>query len=372
VIGAGIGGLTAAIALRRRGIEATVYERAPEIAAVGAGLTLWANAIRALRYLGVADQVIAAGARIERGEIRSASGAVLSTSRTGLLDHDPIVAIHRPDLHAVLLSALPENAVRLDAELVGFEEVGNEVRARFADGTEARADLLIGADGIRSVVRQKLFPEAELRYAGYTAWRGVVSSDDLVTHASTSESWGRGSRFGIVPIGGGRTYWFATANAPAGLEQTAGQRKAFLLDRFRGWHAPVEQLLERTGPDRILLNDICDISPMRSWCKGHVALLGDAAHPTTPNMGQGACMAIESSVVLEKCLTGESGLSAAFAAYERLRMPRTRWITRQSATIGRIGQLDGALACRLRDLALRLTPARVTERTIRQALAFDA
>jgi 2-polyprenyl-6-methoxyphenol hydroxylase-like FAD-dependent oxidoreductase len=296
---------------------------------------------------------------------------MLTTSRPGLLDRDPIVAIHRADLHAVLLSVLPKDAVRKDAELVGFDHTRSDVRALFSDGSEARGDLLIGADGIRSVVRQKLFPEATLRYAGYAAWRGVVSTNDPVELGTSSESWGRGARFGIVPIGGNRIYWFATGNVPAGLEQTPEQRKAFLLERFRGWHAPVERLIDRTPAGEILLNDICDLAPMASWSRGRAVLLGDAAHPTTPNMGQGACMAIESSVVLEKCLTSERALSAALAAYERQRMPRTRWVTEQSATIGRLGQIEGALACRLRDLVLRLTPARITEKTIRQALAFD-
>lgn len=216
-----------------------------------------------------------------------------------------------------------------------------------------------------------MFPEVSLRYSGYTAWRGVVATRDEAALGITSESWGCGSRFGIVRVDQERVYWFATANAPAGISQTAAERKSFLRQRFRGWHHPVELLLESTPDGEILHNDIYDLKPIEHWSKERVVLLGDAAHPTTPNMGQGACMAIESSVVLARCLSQEGDLPRALRRYETERMSRTAWITDQSWKIGRLGQLENRLACRVRDFLLRITPDRVTRKTLERAAGYD-
>jgi 2-polyprenyl-6-methoxyphenol hydroxylase-like FAD-dependent oxidoreductase len=341
---------------------------------VGAGLTIWANAIKALRKLGLADAVIAAGSKIERGQIRNAGGRTLSRSEHGELERlfgEPTVAIHRADLHDILLSALPASTVRLGTKCTGFEQEKDGVTVRFAGGHSDRADLVVGADGIHSVIRRQMFPEVGLRYAGYTAWRGVVATRDEVALGVTSESWGCGSRFGILRVDKERVYWFATANAPAGKTLTAAERKSFLRQRFRGWHHPVELLLESTPAGEILHNDIYDLKPVEHWGQGRVVLLGDAAHPTTPNLGQGACMAIESSLVLARCLSQEADLADALRRYETERMPRTAWITDQSWKIGRMGQWENPLACRVRDFLLRITPARLTRKTLERAAGYE-
>lgn len=374
IIGGGIGGLCTAIGLRRIEVEAVVYERAEELSQVGAGLTLWANAIKALRNLGLADAVIEAGSKIERGEIRTATGQLLSLSEPGELERlfgEPTVAIHRADLHSILLSALPPDTVRLGAECTGFEQEEDGATVRFASGHTDRADLVVGADGIHSIVRRQLFPQVRLRYSGYTAWRGVVATRNEAALGVTSESWGCGSRFGIVRVDKERVYWFATANAPAGQSLTAAERKGFLRQRFMGWHNPVELLLESTPEGEILHNDIYDLKPIERWGKERVILLGDAAHPTTPNMGQGACMAIESSLVLARCLSQESNLAAALRRYEAERMQRTAWITDQSWKIGRIGQLENPLACKLRDFVMSVAPARAMRKVLEKAVGYE-
>jgi 2-polyprenyl-6-methoxyphenol hydroxylase-like FAD-dependent oxidoreductase len=366
IVGGGIGGLCAAIALRQAGIEATVFERAPELHAVGAGITLWSNAIRALRTLGVADAVIAAGASVGHAAIKTASGAILSETDAERLARElgePIVAIHRADLHAVLRKALPVDAVRLDHALTAIDGT----TARFENGASVSADVVVGADGVSSVVRAQLFPERRLRYAGYTAWRGIVETTEESALGTTSESWGRGARFGIVRVDRTRVYWFATANTPAGVTTTPEERQALLAERFAPWHAPIPALIRATPADAILHNDIWDLPPSATWGRGRVTLLGDAIHATTPNLGQGACMAIESAVVLARHLRGAADVEAALRAYERERQPRTAWITEASWTLGRVGQLENAAARALRDLAVRLTPAAVTEKTLRRA-----
>jgi FAD-dependent urate hydroxylase len=374
IIGGGIGGLCTAIGLRRIGVAAVVYEQAEVLSQVGAGLTIWANAIKVLRKLGLADAVINAGSQIEHGAIRTAGGRTLSRSEPGDMERlfgEPTVAIHRADLHDILLSALPAGTVRLGAKCTGFEQGKDSVTARFAGGHSDRADLLVGADGIHSGIRRQLFPEARLRYSGYTAWRGVVATRDEVALGVTSESWGCGSRFGILRVDKERVYWFATANAPAGRTLTPAERKRFLRQRFRGWHHPVELLLESTPAEAILHTDIYDLKPLGRWGEGRVVLLGDAAHPTTPNMGQGACMAIESSFVLARCLSREGDLAGALRRYETERMPRTAWITDQSWKIGRIGQLENPLACRARDFVLSIAPAGVMRKTLERAAGYE-
>jgi len=351
-----------------------VYEQAEELSAVGAGITIWANAIKALRKLGVADEVIEAGAKIDRGELRTSKGRVLSRTQTGELEQrfgEPTVALHRAELHRILLDALPPDAVHLGERCMRFEETEEGVSASFMSGARDRAELLIGADGIHSVIREQLFPEVRLRYSGYTTWRGVVETRDEAALGTTVESWGCGARFGIVRVDRDRVYWFSTANAPEGRKLSHAESKRFLLDYFKDWHHPVRLLIESTPAERILHNDIYDIPPMKKWCRGRAALLGDAAHPTTPNMGQGACMAIESSLALARCLREGDNLSQSLSRYERERSPRTAWITNQSWRIGRIGQFQNRLLCAMRDAFVQFAPDSLTLKQITRAVEHD-
>lgn len=372
VVGAGIGGLCSAIALRKAGFQVSIYEQAPEFARVGAGLTLWANAVKALRKLKVEETL--SRSRITDAEIRSWKGDLLHHSSMESLEKKlgaPGLAIHRADLHRILLASLPANIVQVGKSLVGFEQSSQNVIAYFSDGSTDLADLLIGADGIYSAVRRQAFPSVQLRYAGYAAWRGVVSVRAGVHFDRTSESWGNGARFGIVPIGSKKIYWFATANLPAHRKPSPAERKSELLRRFRGWHAPVEALIKETEPEDILYNDILDFDPLPHWSTGKVTLLGDAVHPTTPNMGQGAGQAIESAVILANCLAEENELQAALTRYETIRRPRTAWITSQSRRLGQVGQIDNPILCNLRNLAVRLAPPSILERTLIQAADYE-
>jgi 2-polyprenyl-6-methoxyphenol hydroxylase-like FAD-dependent oxidoreductase len=230
---------------------------------------------------------------------------------------------------------------------------------------------LIGADGIHSVVRRQLFPEVRLRYSGYTTWRGVVETRDEAALGTTSETWGCGARFGIVRVDKERVYWFSTANVPAGRKLSPEESLGFLLENFKGWHHPVELLIESTPAEQILHNDIYDIAPMKSWWRGRTVLLGDAVHPTTPNMGQGACMAIESSLALARSLREQEGLAEALGRYEKERRSRTAWVTKQSRFIGRIGQFENPILCKMRDLFIGLSPDSLALRQIERAVSHE-
>ncbi|WP_337175732.1 FAD-dependent monooxygenase [Paludisphaera sp.] len=355
IVGGGIGGLAAGVALRRRGWDVAVFERTPTIAAVGAGISLWGNALDCLDRLGVLP-ALRPGATSEAGAIRADRGDVLMAIRpedVGATADRLVWMVHRADLHAALLDALGADAVRAGAECVAVGQDDSGAWARFADGTEARGDVLVGADGLRSTVRAALFGAAPPRYAGYTAWRGVCPFDP--ERLAPGESWGRGRRFGCLPMSNRRAYWFAVADAPEGETDPPGGRKALLLELFRGWHAPVEDLIRATDESTILRNDIYDRPPLRRWSVGRVTLLGDAAHPMTPNLGQGACQAIEDAVVLAQELADATpdAIPAALRRYDARRVPRAARIVRASRQVGAVAQWSNPLACKLRNALCR-------------------
>lgn len=243
IIGGGIGGLIGAIALRRAGIDATVYERGRELQEVGAGIALASNAMKALSLLGLADRIAEIGLPLASATIKTCKGQVIvrAGDQTGNVVNS---CVHRVDLQQTLVECLGEEHLRLGCEFTGIECSGNTVRACFANGEVETGDLLIGADGVRSVVRASIHGTGMLRYAGYTAWRAVTP---FTMPPTSSESWGCGRRFGIVPIGNDRIYWFATMNAPEGESDPPQGRKEQLLQVFRGWHQPIEAILVSTG-----------------------------------------------------------------------------------------------------------------------------
>jgi len=386
IVGAGIGGLTTAIALQRGGVETAVFERAGELAEVGAGILLAANAIRALADLGLSDEVSQLGTPASAGLIRSWSGETLAEVPARELEKRsgaPSVAVHRADLQGLLLKEAGEKNVVLGAECSGFEQDDEGVTAIFADGTEERGDLLIGADGLYSTVRARLFGPQKPHYAGYTAWRAIVEPDrELLPWGTGFETWGKGARFGCAHIGGGRVYWFATRNAPEGQRDgpvgSPSGPKAALTRLFDGWHHPVPDLIAETEERVIRRDDLYDRAPLSgSWGEGRVTLLGDAAHPATPNLGQGACQAIEDAVALARCLeqvaqtNARDGVPSALRRYENLRGERTAWIVRRSRALGRIGQIENPLLCRLRDAVLKATPTRTQLRQLDQVLRYE-
>jgi 2-polyprenyl-6-methoxyphenol hydroxylase-like FAD-dependent oxidoreductase len=374
VVGAGIGGLTAAIALRRVGWDVAVYERADALREVGAGISLWANAFAALDRIGAGDAVRAVCEPLQASEFRLDEGRRLAV-RFRAADFErrvptrPFIGMaHRAELLAALVGLLPPEVVRCGHTLTEIDDRGSRVRATFANGRADEADVLIGADGLNSRVRAALFGDQKPRYAGYTCWRGVCSRPASLGGGLSAEWWGRGQRFGIVSLPRDRAYWFATANAPAGVY--AADEKADVAARFAGWADPVPELIESTPPAAVLRNDIVDRPPARPWGRGRVVVVGDAAHPTTPNFGQGGCMAIEDTAVLARHLSGTAD-PAALAAFEAERYPRTTAITNESWQFGRVGQKEGRLTCAVRDRAFRLLLPLVGGRSVPKYAAFD-
>ncbi|MGH9561063.1 MAG: FAD-dependent monooxygenase, partial [Terracidiphilus sp.] len=276
IIGAGIGGLATAAALRRVGIPSLVLEQAAAITEVGAGLSIWPNAVHALEELGLREPVMAAASVIERNLLRTAGGRTIGqTELAGLskIAGAPCICLHRVVLQKILLDALPSDWVRTGARCSRVDGA----TAILESGERIEADVLIGADGISSIVREALHGAEEPRYAGYTGWRGICADNGLLPERSPMLVVGAGSQFGAWPCGDGQFYWFLTKNVPPRTRQT----KADALALCRNWAAPVPQIIAATLESAILRNDILDRPPLKAWGRGSVTLLGDAAHATT-------------------------------------------------------------------------------------------
>ncbi|MBM0235627.1 FAD-dependent monooxygenase [Micromonospora sp. STR1_7] len=362
VVGGGIGGLSAAVALRRHGWQVTVLERAAELREVGAGLTLMTNALHALDALGLgpalrqsAHAEAPGGIRDPRGRWVSRLDAAQMTRQLGTT----ALGVHRATLHRVLSDALPASSLRTGAEVEHVESGPDHaaVHYRGPDGPRTLdADLVVGADGLRSRLRAQLWPQIPAPvYAGSTTWRAAIAFPDPIPTAIT---WGPAAEFGMVPLGEGQVYWYAALTAPPGGH--APDELAAVRDHFGDWHEPIPALLAATPPGVVLRNDIHHLAtPLPSYVRGRVALLGDAAHAMTPNLGQGAGQAIEDAVVLGAvCSDGADGLPAALAAYDEQRRPRSQAVARASLRAGRYGQqMRNPLALAVRGAALRLIPA---------------
>ncbi|WP_280477191.1 FAD-dependent monooxygenase [Nocardia asiatica] len=357
VVGGGIGGLAAAVAFLRQGWRVEVLERAAEITEVGAGLSLWPNALRALDALGVGEQVRdraveegAAGIRDRAGRWLTRIDAEAIRARYG----SPVM-MHRADLVDVLRSALPARAVRTGVAVAEARADGTVVHSAGTSG----GDVVVGADGLRSVVRRAVCGAVRPRYSGYTAWRMVVAPHEPVT--GMGESWGRGERFGYVPLADGRVYCFATANMPEG---TPGGGAAELRARFGGWHEPIPALLAAAGEAEVLKHDLYDLPALKTFVAGRIALVGDAAHAMLPTLGQGACQALEDAVVLGRVAAAGAGLGD----YDRERRPRTRMIASRSRRIGAVAQLSFPPSVAIRDALVRAIPDSVQLRSLASVL----
>lgn len=371
IVGGGIGGLTLAAALKGRGIASEVIERAPAFAPVGAGIVLGLNAMKVLDRVGVGDAVRERGRAVAVARIAEAGGRTLSAIdfREMPADIGRPIAIHRAALHEALLTGVDRESVRLDTTLKALRPSAGKVDAAFSDGRSDTYDAAIGADGIRSQVRQLVFGEAPLRYSGYTCWRFVVHGE--VAETDTWEIWGRGRRFGIVPIGKDTIYCFATLNAP----RDDASKRDVALDDFKALYAdfggPVPGILaELKRADALIWNDLEEVRIPR-WTSGPVGLLGDAAHALTPNLGQGAAMAIEDAYVLARRLATADTVERALAAYEAARRPRVEMIQQRSWRIGQIAQWESRAGCFLRNTLVRFTPERTARRGLEAIAKID-
>jgi prepilin-type processing-associated H-X9-DG protein len=273
------------------------------------------------------------------------------------------VAIHRARLAAVLGSALTPDVLQTGKTCVQIESHANGVQVQFADGSVAEGDLLIGADGARSAVRRTLFPNIQLRYSGQSSYRGVLHytlPPELAV--AGREIWSAGCRFGFSNIGHGEVYWYATFDTPPGVQTSHAENLAHVRRMAEAFPAPVPALSAATPEDAILRTDMYDLPPLPAWHQGRIALLGDAAHATTPNLGQGGAQAIEDAYVLAHMLATQPSIEAAFAAYEQIRRAKALHVVATSRQLGSIVHIGNPLLRTMRNMILRNVPPAVAVR----------
>jgi 2-polyprenyl-6-methoxyphenol hydroxylase-like FAD-dependent oxidoreductase len=368
VVGAGIAGLAAAIGLRRSGRELVVLERAPELWEIGAGISLWPNAVKALHRLGIGDAVQAAGAPAHEAAFRTWRGAQLGASITTQLEGRfgaPLLLVHRARLQTAMRRALGADAIRLGAECAAVEQDEGGVTVHLADGTVERGAVVVGADGLRSRVRAAIFADGPPRYAGITAWRGVVPLDDTLRgRIAGGESFGRGSLFGVAGLNDSQAYWWASMRGRESDGRDPAIEKSMLLRAFSNWHAPIAELIAATPPEAIIRTCLYDRSSLERLSVGRVALVGDAAHPMLPNLGQGACQAVEDGVVLADELEATDDIVTALGRYDARRARHTAAVVKASRQMSRVAHLRNPLAGALRNVLLRASPPSVSLRRL--------
>ncbi|RZK62945.1 MAG: FAD-binding protein [Hymenobacter sp.] len=364
IIGAGIAGLTAAIALRQRGVAVQVYEAAPQILPVGAGIWMAPNAMQVFDRLGLAERIDAGGVPLHAIEIVDGQmRPLLRTDQARIRQRfgHATTAIRRATLQQILLDELGPAHVQLGKVCTALAEDAAGLTLTFADGSPQRAGFVVGADGLRSPVREHLFPGVRPGGTGHLVWRGM-SAVALTPHFQRAirEAWAGGLRFGFSEIADGVVDWFAA------VPGSFGDERAGLLARlqmaFRGFAYPVPAILAAADEPAILKNEVLDIDPLPRWHRGRICLIGDAAHATTPYLGQGGCQAVEDAYALALTLGQHpQDPATAFAAMQRLRQAKARHIVRTSRLMGHVGYLGGAAGA-LRNLAMRAAPRWVSER----------
>jgi len=373
IIGGGVAGLTAAIGLRKLGHEAIVYERAKELKGIGAGFGLAANAMQAFEYLGLREGVEKIGHFLHSYNILDEKGRILVAPDTKEISNNysqKNFAIHRGDLHQFLIHQLPQESIRLGKEATTLEKDANKVRVFFSNGETVEAAALIIADGVKSTLRQFLIPASTPRYAGYTCWRAIIDNSKINLQSST-ETWGAAGRFGMTPLVGDKIYWYACINSRPNHITYSKYRIDDLQQHFAHYHAPIPQILAETQDKQLIWNDIVDIKPLTSIAYGRVLLIGDAGHATTPNLGQGACQAIEDVAVMVDELTRTEDIVKAFKHINKRRIQRTRYITNTSWRIGKVAQWESPYWIKARNILMQILPERLKQYQLNKLLHED-
>ena len=371
VIGAGITGLATAVALQRRGHDVTVIEERTDTSS-GAGISIWPNALAALDEIGLGDAVREAGGRVTAGALRWRDGSWLRhPARERLVKAlgEPLVVIRRSALTTVLADALADGTVHTGLSARELLATADGVRITLSDSTTREVAAVVGADGTRSVVARHLNGALADHYAGYTAWRGVA--DYAIDSDLAGEVLGPGIEFGHVPLGADRTYWFATQRAAEGQVSPQGELD-HLKSLFASWTDPIPAVLDATDPNDVLRNDLYDRDPGRQWARGPVVVVGDAAHPMRPHLGQGGCQGLEDAAVLARFVDGGDDLAAAFARFAAFRRPRVQALVRESKVVGQLVNLRPAFLSGLAGRATVLLPEALMTRHLAEVAARSA
>lgn len=361
IIGAGIGGLTTAIALKQKGFEVEIFENSEKFVEAGSGINLAINAMQIYKRLGVYEDIKSEASYTESMNACTPKLERLVSANFSKFEKKYGVktfAIHRARLHKILVEHIGNVKIYLNKKLSHLEEKEGIVTLYFEDGTSHRSEIVIGADGIHSAVRKSIFSNTALRDAEQVCWRGISNAKVQYNYRNElNEAWGNGTRFGFVPISKSEIYWFALIN-----KNKFTTKDIDLLKTFSDYDKTVKNIIQATPKDKILCNEIWDLKPLQHWYSGNVCLLGDSAHATTPNMGQGAVQAIESAMALSICLAEEKTTADAFRRYQKIRKDKANYIVKTSWMIGKMAQSDNSIVCFLRNILTRFTPKFLAEK----------
>ena len=373
IIGAGIGGLTTALAFEKNGIDYHIFEKASELSEVGAGIWLAPNALQVLEHLGVLGAVKAKGNSIDRITLGKADLNPISDNFQDNIKKQfgfSTIAIHRAELQKILLNKIPKEKISLAKGFQSFQKLNDDlIKIKFDDKSEILTDFLIGADGINSKVRMQLFPDSKTRFSGQTCWRGVANiklSEEFQNRGM--ELWGNQIRFGISKIANDKVYWFAVAMDKPNQKDDVNLKKQKLLKMYNQFDPLVKELISATPEKAILRNDINDLETLKNWHKGNVCLIGDAGHATTPNMGQGGAQAIEDAYYLSnliKCNLNEN----VFNLFQQKRQSKVNTIVKQSWATGKIAHWK--YGRNFRNFLLKSMPKRILENKMKEMYKIE-
>ncbi|OTR97781.1 monooxygenase [Acinetobacter pittii] len=329
IIGAGMGGLTTGIVLKKFGHQVRIFEQTEKILPVGAAISLWSNGVKCLNYLGLTDKIAKLGGQMDDlAYVDGLTGDVMTQfSLLPLIEEvgQRPYPVARADLQNMLMDEFGRDQIYLGKKMVSLEDKADYVEVHFADGSSTEADLLIGADGTHSLTRAYVLgQQVQRRYAGYVNWNGLVEiSEDLAPAQQWTTYVGEGKRASLMPVADGKFYFFLDVPLPAGLDNNRDEYKKLLKQYFVDWCQPVQQLIERLDPQKTNRVEIHDIEPFTQFYKGRVVILGDAAHSTTPDIGQGGCQAMEDAIYLARSLQINTlGLEDALRRYQNKRNER--------------------------------------------------
>ena len=365
IIGGGIGGLTLGNVLKQHHIDFKIYESAPEIKPVGAGIAMAGNAMQIFDKLGLKEKIENVGTKMHALIITDEK--LKAISKTDVLKLESKynvcnIAIHRAELQRVLSENISENII-LNKRLSTIEKKEN-YHLTFEDKTEIESEIIFGADGVKSLVRNQIFKSGEIREAKQKCWRGILTTEipEKYSH-NTYEMWGKGKRFGFVKIKENTLYWYALVNEKFYSEDID------LLETFKEFHSDVLEMIGKTSKENIILNDIIDIKPMDNWSSKNLCLIGDSAHATTPNMGQGGCQAVEDAYIIGKLLETEKDWNKVFHQFEKIRRAKVNHIVKTSWMLGKVAQWENFTG--LRNFVFRNMPESVNQKQMEKILKLE-
>ena len=373
IVGAGIAGLCLAKAFEDLNISYTLYEKADEVRGIGAGFGLASNAMKAFEILGYDDKIIPLGHMLDDFEIQDWKEKTILKADTNRLRKNyntDNFAIHRADLHHYLYQSINPKNVVTGKKVVDLQQSYDKVVLYFDDDTNETTDFVIASDGISSAIRQKLLPKSTPKYAGYICWRGVIK-DENYTSKKSIETWGPNGRFGLTPLKDNQIYWYACKNTP--LNSDVYQWDLTDIRRnFADYSGLIRSTLQKTNQQDLITAPIMDLEPINSYNFNRVLIIGDAAHATTPNMGQGACMAVEDVCVLvDELKNNPDNIILCFENYNKRRLKRTQYIIHTSRLAGKVAQLENKFLTTVRNFAFRQLPTSIAQSPLDDLLEQD-